>query len=152
MKIAICATDETLDGHLPAEFADSPWFILLDTETGERRSVSNGGLKIPGNRGVQAVNQLVGEGTDALIADIVDPYSYAEIIKWRITLYSGVEGSIRDALDRYLAGELVAEDPSIPPFADRLSSRPRKGKIVNKNGEVSARRETYFDVKWRHGI
>ncbi|MCD4691141.1 NifB/NifX family molybdenum-iron cluster-binding protein [bacterium] len=99
MKIAVSATGSTPDSEVDPRFGRAPWFIVLDTETGEFTSIDNSeSVAAASGAGVQAVSRVTQAGVTRVITGQCGPKSAQGLKAAGVEVVTGASGTARDAL------------------------------------------------------
>ena len=107
MTIAFCLKDNDADSALDARFGRAEYFLFYNTESGNANIVSNEAKNAPGGAGAKAVQQMVDNGTECLIAPEVGPQAHDALEAFGIPAYKqGDSLSFRDALSAWEKGDL----------------------------------------------
>ena len=112
MKLAICAKGEGLKAEVDPRFGRCPYFVVVDTEKKEVvESLINRNAKAAGGAGPQAAQLLAGRDIEAVVLGNIGPKAVEALRVANIKAYSGVAGTVEDAVDKFLEGSLkqVAE-------------------------------------------
>ncbi len=111
MKIAISSQGKGLDDKVDPRFGRAPYFVVIDPETLEFSSVSNDqNLSLPQGAGIQAAQNVINQGVEAVLTGNCGPKAFKTLMAAKVGVYVAVAGTIRDALDRFKAGQLVKSD------------------------------------------
>ena len=107
MKLVITSTGPELDGAVDPRFGRARYFILVDTETDEITAVDNeANLAAAQGAGIQAGKRVVELGAQALLSGHVGPKAYTALRAGGVEIYSGVEGTVAEAIERFKQGGL----------------------------------------------
>jgi predicted Fe-Mo cluster-binding NifX family protein len=118
MKIAVTANGEGLDGPASPVFGRCQWYVLVDTETMEVETLANPALAASGGAGVQAAQYIAGLGIQAVVTGNVGPNAYQVLNAASIAVYLYTEGSVRQAIEAFQAGQLpLASGATAPSHA-----------------------------------
>ncbi len=111
MKVAITSQGVGPDSGIDPRFGRTKFFIIVDTETNEL-SVTNNvqNLNAAQGAGIQAGKLIVGLGVEAVITGHVGPKAFATLQAGGVDIYSGVTGTVAEALERFKAGALTSTD------------------------------------------
>ncbi len=113
MKILITALSEGLDSPIDMRFGRGANYCVVDTDTLVCESHANPALNASGGAGIQAA-QFAGElGVDAVISGHFGPKA-ADVLNAagiRMVLL-GESKTVREAMDRFKAGQLQYFDPA----------------------------------------
>ncbi len=113
MRIAIAAeTDHGLDGPTSSHFGQAAHFVLIDCEGGQimdSRSVPNpfAGAHKHG----QIPRFLKQEGIDAVLSGGMGAGAITMFQRLGVTPVTGASGTVREAIERHLAGSLTGAAP-----------------------------------------
>jgi predicted Fe-Mo cluster-binding NifX family protein len=111
MKLCITATGAGLDAPVDPVFGRARHFVLVETETLSVEAVENA----PGahGAGVQAAQQMADRGVKAVLTGNVGPNAFQGLSAAGVEVYTGVTGTVKEALDAYRSGRLTrAEAPT----------------------------------------
>ncbi len=107
MKLAICAQGGELSSAVDQRFGRCPYFVILDTESKEViKSIPNSAAGASGGAGTQTARLLFSEKVDAVAVGNVGPNAANALNAAGIKIYSGINGTVEEALDLYLDGKL----------------------------------------------
>ena len=100
MKIAASAKGSTPDSEVDPRFGRAPWFVVLDTETGEYTSIDNSeSVEAASGAGVQAVSRVTRAGVTRLVTGQCGPKSAKGLEAAGVEVVTGASGSVRAALE-----------------------------------------------------
>ncbi len=100
MKIAVSSEGEGLGCRVANRLGLAPYLIIIDPETMEHKAVENPGHA--GHGGMQAVALAIGENVEAVLTGYCSPAAEAYLKKNDISVITGVEGTVQDAVDEYV--------------------------------------------------
>lgn len=107
MIIAVTSQGPDLTSDVDPRFGRATCFILVNMETGESSCHDNAqNLSALQGAGVQAGRHVVDLGVEALITGNVGPKAFATLRAGGVNIYTGVSGTVADALEKFKAGEL----------------------------------------------
>ena len=114
MKIGISATNNTLDADVDPRFGRCPYFLIIETDTMNVGAIINEGTQASGGAGIQAAQQIANIGVEAVLTGNVGPNAFQTLSAAGIKVYTGLMGSVRDAVQQWKNGELQqTEAPSV---------------------------------------
>lgn len=87
MIIALCSTGDSMQSPLDERFGRASFFLFYNTETSEMVSVINEAKTAQGGAGALAVQQLVNNKAELLIAPEVGPQALDALKKFNIPAY-----------------------------------------------------------------
>lgn len=108
MKMAVSASGTTSAALVEARFARAPHFLVFDTEDGTWATVENSQvLNAVQGAGIQAAETLVRHGVNAVLTTHCGPKAFRALQAAGVTVYTGVTGTIEDAMRQLLADRLT---------------------------------------------
>lgn len=109
MKLAVCAQDEGLAAAVDQRFGRCAFFVIVDPEKSELiDSVRNAGADAAGGAGPQAAQLLAGLDVGAVILGNVGPNAAMALEAAKITIYTGLEGTVESTMQKFREGRLSA--------------------------------------------
>ncbi|NLE39247.1 MAG: dinitrogenase iron-molybdenum cofactor biosynthesis protein [Pirellulaceae bacterium] len=109
MKLAITSQAAGLDGPVDPRFGRAKYFVLVDTETGEFSSHDNAqNLNAPQGAGIQAGQTVARLGAEAVLTGHVGPKAFTTLSAAKIAIYTGISGTVKDAVEQFQQGKLTA--------------------------------------------
>jgi len=109
MKVCISSTGTSLDSNVDPRFGRCAYFIIYDTSTDTFEYFANEGRDAMGGAGIQAAQKVVEKGADAVISGNIGPNSFKVLQSApnrQIKIYSGVSGTVRNAIAQLKNNEL----------------------------------------------
>ncbi len=73
MKIAIASTGQSLDDPVSDRFGRCPYFLIVDADSGAHEVIPNPGQSMPGGAGPAAVQAIVQQGAEVILAGEFGP-------------------------------------------------------------------------------
>lgn len=115
-NIAVAADDEVgLDGQVAGHFGRCRAYVVVETLGGDIRDarvVANPHMEA--HRPGQVPRFVQGLGVDVILAGGMGPRAVSLFSRFGIDVATGVTGSVRDVVDRYLRGEVSGIVPCGP--------------------------------------
>ena len=114
MRIAVATVNGGLDDIVNVQFGRTPTFTIVDVEDGEIKNVKviqNPYSSAPSGAGVQISQMIINENCNVVIAGNIGPNSYEILSMGGVDMRNGSGLTVREAVERYLRGEL----PPITP-------------------------------------
>jgi predicted Fe-Mo cluster-binding NifX family protein len=114
MKLCITSDGKDLDSSVEETFGRSPYFVIIDTETTETKSIRNTAVHSGHGAGIGAAQIISDEGAEALLTGIVGPNAFTALKASRIKVFEGASefDSIRVALEKFKKG--VYKEATVP--------------------------------------
>jgi predicted Fe-Mo cluster-binding NifX family protein len=106
MKVVITSEGSTMEDPVDPRFGRCRTFLLADTDDDAVRSVPNDAAMQPGGAGIQAAENVVNLGAEAVITGQLGPKAARVLQAASIPVYGGASGTVRDALEAFKEGRL----------------------------------------------
>jgi predicted Fe-Mo cluster-binding NifX family protein len=114
MKICITAEGATLDSKVDPRFGRCRNFIFFDTDTGSFQAQENANAQFQSGAGIQSAQMVNSRGVKAVLTGNVGPNAFQALSASGIRIYTGVSGTVKDAIEAFKSGKLaVTENPSV---------------------------------------
>lgn len=108
MNIAVTATGNTLDDQVDPRFGRCPCFLVVDSETLHVTALENANATAGGGAGIQSAQLMAQHNVDVVLTGNCGPNAFKTLEAADIQVVVGIDGSARDAVQRYKTGELAA--------------------------------------------
>lgn len=119
MKIAVTSTDKNLKANVDLRFGRCPYYAIFDVEgkevKGQEFLENTAGGQMRG-AGITAAQLVANSGVEVVITGNMGPNAFNVLSSTGIKVVTGVSGNIKEAIDKYLKGELKATDQPSPGF------------------------------------
>jgi len=116
MIVAVSATGTEITAPIDPRFGRCRYFLFFDSETRKVEALSNSAGQAGGGAGVQAAQQVAGKGAQVVLTGNVGPNAHQALSAAEISVYTGMSGTVKEAIDCYLSGKLEAADKAtVPP-------------------------------------
>ncbi len=109
MKICVTSQGDTLDAMVDPRFGRAGCFLLVDPESMSYEVLANETLAAGGGVGIQAAKLVMDAGARAVLTGNCGPNAFRTLQAGGIAVYSGVSGSVRQAVEAFKAGRLTAD-------------------------------------------
>jgi len=107
MKLCITSTGTSLDSNVDPRFGRCPYFIIYDTDSGTFESIENASRQAMGGAGIQAGQFIASKEVVAVITGNFGPNAFRVLQTAKIKMYSGISGTVREAIEKYKSGQLT---------------------------------------------
>ena len=124
MRIAVAAAGPELDAKVDKLFGRCNFFIFVDPDSMQFESVNNAALTVSSGAGIPAAMLVANKGAKAVMAGEIGPTAVEALKDLGVAVFSGVDGTVREAVEIYKAGKLE-------PHSD---STVQRGYGLQKNG------------------
>jgi len=130
MKIAVTASQDSVDSPIDMRFGRCPYYVIFETENknikGHEIVKNTAGTQMRG-AGITAAQLVANKGVKVIITGNIGPKAYGVLSSTGIKIVTNVSGNVKDAVEKYLKGELeTTEQPS--PGYGRGMGRGRGGR------------------------
>lgn len=112
MKIAISASQPSLEGEVEPRFGRCRYFIIIDPETSEFEALENPNVETASGAGVATGQFVASQGVKEVLTGNLGPNAQQVLTAAGIKMLTGISGKILDVLEAYKAGQLR---PTIQP-------------------------------------
>lgn len=106
MKICVTSEGNDLDSKVDQRFGRAKYFIFYDDETSLFEAVSNKNVDGTGGVGIQSAQLVAEKQAKIVLTGKVGPNASKALESAGIDVVLDVEGSVKEALARFLTGEL----------------------------------------------
>lgn len=111
MKIAVSSTGPTMDSAVDARFGRAAMFLIVDSSTGDFEIVENRqNVEAAQGAGIQAARLVSETSAEAVITGHCGPKAFQTLSAAGIKVIVGVEGTVKEMVERYKKGELQPAD------------------------------------------
>jgi len=116
MKIAITTVGENLEAAVDPRFGRAKTFLVYDDQTEQIELIPNTqNLQAAQGAGVQAAQQITDSGVQVLITGNVGPKAFSVLQTAGIKVYTGLSGTVREAIEAYKEGKLMETGAATKP-------------------------------------
>ena len=112
MKIAITSTGKTLDSQVDPRFGRAACFVIIDTETMDFSVIENGNVAAAGGAGISSAKAVIDTGAEAVLTGNCGPNAERTLSAGEIKVYTGVSGTVSEAIEFFKTGKLNEADGS----------------------------------------
>ncbi|MFO7569752.1 MAG: NifB/NifX family molybdenum-iron cluster-binding protein [Smithellaceae bacterium] len=114
MLVAISAQGDNLDALVEPRFGRCERFLVIDTDTFAFEVVPNPNLNASGGAGIQTAQMLAHQQVQAVLTGHCGPNAFRTLQAAGITMHVDVTGTVRQAVEQYVAGTLTpAAQPDV---------------------------------------
>jgi predicted Fe-Mo cluster-binding NifX family protein len=121
MKVCISTTGDTMAAPLDPRFGRAQRYIIMDTETKAFECIENPAAMAGGGAGTRASRLVIDKGVQAVLTGNIGPNAFAVLQAAGIAVYTGLSGSVQDAVDGFEGGSL---QPVAAPTAQAHAGSP----------------------------
>jgi predicted Fe-Mo cluster-binding NifX family protein len=114
MKLCISSSGQTLDSAVDPRFGRAQGFIIADSDSVDFEAVPNPAMTAGGGAGTKASQLIISKGARAVLTGNVGPNAFAALNAAGIPMYTGVTGTVREAIEKFKTGTLKpVQGPSV---------------------------------------
>lgn len=115
MKIAVSATGKDLNCSIDPRFGRCAFYIVLNTENMSFEAFENENMTLSGGAGIQAAGFLASKGVQAVLTGNCGPNAMKTFSAAGIQVFTGMTGTISEAVEKYRQGSLVVSTEANVP-------------------------------------
>ncbi|RJQ50302.1 MAG: dinitrogenase iron-molybdenum cofactor biosynthesis protein [Desulfobacteraceae bacterium] len=109
MRIAVPVDGSGIDSQVDPRFGRAQTFLIVDTETMAFERIDNvQNLNLPQGAGIQSAQTVIEQKPDVVLTGNCGPKAFQVFRTAGVEVVVGVSGSIRQAVQDYLAGKYRA--------------------------------------------
>jgi len=108
LKVAVSASSGSIDAPVNPTFGRCPYYVIVETESMAFEAVPNTSMSSPSGAGIGAAQVVAGKGVESVLTGNVGPNATAVLSQAGIKMVTGVQGTVREAVDAFKRGELQA--------------------------------------------
>lgn len=132
MKVAVSSLGTDLSSPIDLRFGRCANFLVVDTDTMTFEVVPNAAVGSAHGAGIQAAQLILSKGVDAVITGNVGPNAYSALSASKIQVVTGAYGTIREAVEGFLRGEL--KSTTGPTVGGHFGTGGRGGRRRGREG------------------
>lgn len=107
MKLAVSSQGTGLDSPVDPRFGRAKFFVVVDTDTSAFSAHDNAqNLNASQGAGIQAGQAVARLGVEAVLTGHVGPKAFTTLATAKIAIYTGISGTVRDAVEQFKQGQL----------------------------------------------
>jgi predicted Fe-Mo cluster-binding NifX family protein len=110
MKIAFSSSGTDQSAQVDPRFGRCQYFVIVDTDSGKTEAIRNAAQSAGGGAGIQAAQTVAGQGAETVLTGNVGPNAHRALQAAKITVVTGVSGTVSDALKAFQEGKYQATD------------------------------------------
>lgn len=106
MKVAVSSSGKDLDSQIDPRFGRCAYFLLVETDNMGFEVFENENIALGGGAGIQSAQFVASMGAKAVLTGNCGPNAVDTLAAARVALFTGQNGTIREAIERYKEGQL----------------------------------------------
>lgn len=108
MKVAVTSKGNTLEAQVDPRFGRCANFVIVETDDMSFEAIENSNASLGGGAGIQSGQLVADKGASVVLTGNCGPKAYQTLGAAGIDVVIGVDGSVREAVEAYKAGNLKA--------------------------------------------
>ena len=119
MKIAVSATEGSLDADVDLRFGRCPYYAIFEIEDKKIKNqefIENTAGQEMRGAGITAAQMVANKKVEVVITGNIGPNAFNVLSGIGIKIITGVSGNVKDAIEKYLKGELKETQQAKPGF------------------------------------
>jgi predicted Fe-Mo cluster-binding NifX family protein len=133
-KVCVSATGSSIDSQIDPRFGRCAYFIIADPDTIDFQCLPNAAYDSPHGAGIQAAQMVTNQKVQTVITGMVGPNAHRVLSTAGIEIITGASGTVKDAIQRYKAGQLCGGQGPSGAF-DFGPGRGRGGGLGRRAGD-----------------
>ena len=114
MRIAVTSTGRTLESDVDPRFGRAAYFLIGDSEGTDFTAIENENVAAAGGAGISSAKLVADAGAEAVLTGNCGPNAERSLRAANIKLYTGVKGTVAEAVELFRNGKLTeADGPSV---------------------------------------
>ncbi len=114
MKIAVTSVGKDMNAQVDPRFGRAASFVVVETETMAFEAIENSNVAAAGGAGINSAKAVIDTGAQAVLTGNCGPNAERTLSAGNIKLYTGVQGTVTEAVEQFKAGALTeATGPSV---------------------------------------
>lgn len=106
MKICVSASNEQLESWIDPRFGRCAYFIIVDSDTMNFEAFPNPSISAAHGAGISAAQMVANKDVKTVITGNIGPNAYQALSSTGIKIFTGVTGTVKEAIEKYKSGEL----------------------------------------------
>ena len=106
MRIAVAASGNDLKSEVDERFGRAPWFLIVDTETGDVEAIENDGASQMSGAGPKAAQMIASRSVDCLVAGHIGPNAFAALAAHGIDVITAPKKLVAEVIEEVKSGRL----------------------------------------------
>ena len=106
MKVGISSSGTTFESNVGPRFGKCRYFIIYDTDSGIFSYIENQERQVIEGGGIKVAHMISDMEVDSVITGNIGPNAYGVLSSDLIEVYSGVTGTVENAINRFKNDEL----------------------------------------------
>ncbi len=126
-----------LEVMIESRFGRAPYFLLVDMESDSpvKLITNDKAMGMGHGAGIKTASLIIEEGCNMVVSGLVGPKAFSVLSSAGITVFSGIEGSVREAIQAIKDGRVAPDNaPSSHGHGFMAGERERKRFRMGRRG------------------
>jgi predicted Fe-Mo cluster-binding NifX family protein len=110
MKVAVSSSAKYLYSRIDQRFGRCAYFLMVETDDMSFEVFDNESAGLSGGAGIQSAQFVISKGAKAVITGNCGPNAVKTLSAAGVTVFLGITGTIKEAVEKYKSGNLVSAD------------------------------------------
>ena len=110
MKVAVSSSGQDIDSRIDPRFGRCAYFLMVETDDMSFEVIDNESASLSGGAGIQSAQFVISKGAKAVITGNCGPNAVKTLSAARLTVFLGITGTIKEAVEKCKSGNLVPAD------------------------------------------
>ena len=113
MKVAVSSSAKYLYSRIDQRFGRCAYFLMVETDDMSFEVFDNESAGLSGGAGIQSAQFVISKGAKAVITGNCGPNAVKTLSAAGVTVFLGITGTIKEAVEKYKSGNLVSADKGL---------------------------------------
>ena len=151
MKLALPGSGKEMNTLIDPRFGRCRYFMVIDPDTLAFEARENPFRTADRGAGIQAAQWMADQCVKTVMAGRVGPNAFKVLKRAGITVITGIQGEIREAVETYRAGEFL-NPATIPEASDNASSSKKEARRGLGPGGKCVCPKCAISIEHRRGV
>jgi predicted Fe-Mo cluster-binding NifX family protein len=106
MEICVTSMGDNLDADVDPRFGRCQYFLIVDIDSMNVKSIANESAMASGGAGIQAAQTVAKVGVEVLVTGNVGPNAFQTLSAAGIKVFTGASGTVKEIVEKFKKGEL----------------------------------------------
>ncbi|MBW2572515.1 MAG: NifB/NifX family molybdenum-iron cluster-binding protein [Deltaproteobacteria bacterium] len=113
MKVAVSSSAKYLYSRIDQRFGRCAYFLMVETDDMSFEVFDNESAGLSGGAGIQSAQFVISKGAKVVITGNCGPNAVKTLSAAGVTVFLGITGTIKEAVEKYKSGNLVSADKGL---------------------------------------
>jgi predicted Fe-Mo cluster-binding NifX family protein len=141
MKIAVTASEPSLDAAADPRFGRCAYFGIVDTEEDSLKALENTNAALGSGAGIQSAQLIADNGVQVVLTGNCGPKAFKTLGAAGVEVVTGCSGSVREVIEHYKVGEAQPSGQANVAEHFGTSESPERQAALSQDGSLPPARE-----------